>query len=110
MIGTAVASAAMTLGQAYRLRQELHGFEIGRTLHGVALMLVASALLGVVAYVGWEALDAALGDSLVAQFVSVTLALTVASAVYAAVVFALRIPEARQIAGIVQRRLGRSAS
>ena len=110
VIGTAVASAAMTLGQAYRLPLELHGFEIVRTLRGVALMLAASAVLGVVAYFGWEALDAALGDSLIAQFVSVTLALTVASVVYAAAVFALRIPEARQIAGIVQRRLGRSAS
>jgi len=110
VIGTAVASAAMTLGQAYRLRLELRGFEIGRTLQGVALMLAASALLGAVAYVGWEALDSVLGSSLVAQFVSVTLALTVASAVYAAAVFALRIPEARQIAGIAQRRLGRSAS
>ena len=49
----------MTLGQAWRLRLELHGFEIGRTLRGVALMLVASAVLGVIAYFGWEALDAA---------------------------------------------------
>ena len=59
VIGTAVASAAMTLGQAYRIRQELHGFEIVRTLQGVALMLVASAVLGAVAYFGWEALDSA---------------------------------------------------
>src|SRR5829696_3544865 len=92
VIGTAVASAAMTLGQAYRLRLELHGFEIGRTLRGVALMLAASALLGAVAYFGWELLDDALGDSLVAQFVSVTLALSVGSAIYMAAVFALRIP------------------
>ena len=105
-----MASAAMTLGQAWRLRLELHGFEIGRTLHGVALMLAASAVLGVIAYFGWEALDQALGDSLIAQFVSVTLALTVASAVYIAAVYALRIPEARQIAGIIRGRLGRSAS
>jgi len=110
VIGTAVASAAMTVGQAYRIRQELHGFEIVRTLHGVVLMLIASAVLGAVAYFGWEALDAALGSSLIAQFVSVTLSLTVASVVYAVVVFALRIPEARQIAGIVRRRVGRSAS
>ena len=72
VIGTAVASAAMTLGQAYRLRLELHGFEIGRTLRGVALMLAASAVLGVVAYFGWEALDSVLGESLLAQFVSVS--------------------------------------
>jgi hypothetical protein len=40
----------------------------------------------------------------------VTVALGVASAVYIALVYALRIPEARQIAGIIQRRLGRTAS
>jgi putative peptidoglycan lipid II flippase len=110
VIGTAVASAAMTLGQAYRLRLELRGFEIGRTLRGVGLMLAASALLGAVAYFGWQALDSALGSSLPAQFLSVTVALAVASAVYTATVIAVRIPEARQIAGIVRRRLGRSAS
>jgi hypothetical protein len=73
-------------------------------------MLAASALLGAVAYFGWKLLDDALGDSLVAQFVSVTLALGVASVVYIAAVYALRIPEARQIAGIIRGRLGRTAS
>jgi putative peptidoglycan lipid II flippase len=110
VIGTAVASAAMTLGQASRLRLELHGFEIGRTLRGVAAMLAASALLGAVAYLVWAALDEALGRSLVAQLASVTVALAVASAVYAAAVLALRIPEARQIVGLVQRRMRRGAS
>ena len=36
----AVSSAAMTVAQAYFLRRELHGFEIGRTLRAVAGMLV----------------------------------------------------------------------
>jgi putative peptidoglycan lipid II flippase len=110
VIGTAVASAAMTLGQASRLRLELHGFEIGRTLRGVAAMLAASALLGAVAYLVWAGLDDALGRSLVAQLASVTVALAVASAVYAAAVLALRIPEARQIVGLVQPRMRRGAS
>jgi putative peptidoglycan lipid II flippase len=110
VIGTAVASAAMTLGQVYRLRIELHGFEIVRTLRSVAQVLLAAALLGVVAYFGWKGLESALGVSLIAQFVSVTLALAVASVVYAGAVYALRMPEARQIAGIVQRRLRRGAS
>jgi putative peptidoglycan lipid II flippase len=110
VIGTAVASAAMTLGQAYRLRFELHGFEIGRTLRAVAAMLAASALLGVVAYFAWKALDSALGRSLPAQLVSVAFALALSSAVYAAAVLAMRIPEARQIVGLLQRRLGRTAS
>jgi putative peptidoglycan lipid II flippase len=110
VIGTAVASAAMMLGQVYRLRIELHGFEIVRTLRSVTLVLIAAAVLGAVAYFGWEALNSALGESLIAQFVSVTLALTVASGVYIGLVLALRIPEARQIAGIIQRRVRRTAS
>ena len=73
-------------------------------------MLAASAVLGAVAYFGWEGLDSVLGGSLLAQFLSVTIALTVATGVYIAAVIALGIPEARQIAGILQRRLGRGAS
>jgi len=110
VIGTAVASAAMTVGQAYRLRAELHGFEIGRTLRGVALMLAASAALAAVSYLVWKGLDAALGRSLLAQLASVVLALAAGSAVYAVAVFALRVPEARQIVALAQRRLSRGAS
>ena len=101
----------MTLGQAYRLRLELHGFEIGRTLRGVVLMLAASAVLGAIAYFGWEALDSALGD-VAARPVPERHASRSrwrASSTSPRCI-ALRIPEARQIAGIVQRRLGRSAS
>ena len=54
VIGTAVASAAMTVAQAFFLRRELHGFEIGRRrCKAVAAMLAASALLGIVAYEAW---------------------------------------------------------
>jgi putative peptidoglycan lipid II flippase len=109
VLGTAVASAVMTVAQAYWLRRELHGFEIGRTLRAVAAMLAASALLGVIAYGLWYLLDDALGRSLLAQFVSVTAALGIASAVYGIAVLALRIPEAQQIAGLVRRRFGRAS-
>jgi putative peptidoglycan lipid II flippase len=109
VLGTAVASAVMTVAQAYWLRRELHGFEIGRTLRAVAAMLGASALLGVIAYGLWHLLDDALGRSLLAQFVSVTAALGIASAVYGIAVLALRIPEAQQIAGLVRRRFGRAS-
>jgi putative peptidoglycan lipid II flippase len=109
VLGTAVSSAVMTVAQAYWLRRELDGFELGRTLRAVALMLAASALLGVIAYGLWYVLDDALGRSLLAQFVSVTVALGIASAVYGVAVLALRIPEARQIAGLVGRRFGRAS-
>jgi putative peptidoglycan lipid II flippase len=109
VIGTAVASAAMTVAQAYFLRRELHGFEIGRTLRAVAGILVGGAVLGLVAYEAWNVLDGALGRSLLAQLASVSVALALGSAAYAAVVLALRIPEAHQIIGLVRSRIRPSA-
>jgi putative peptidoglycan lipid II flippase len=110
VIGTAVASAAMAVAQAFFLRRQLHGFEIGRTLKAVAAILVASALLGVVSYEVWNVLDEALGRSLLAQLVSVLSAMVLGSAVYAGAVLALRIPEAQQIIGLIRGRMGRGAS
>jgi putative peptidoglycan lipid II flippase len=110
VIGTAVASAAMTVAQAYYLRRELHGFEIGRTLRAVAGMLAAAALLGVVAYYSWEVLDEAFGRSLIAQLASVGIALVLGSAAYAGAVLTLRIPEAMQIIRLIHGRIGRRAS
>ena len=46
-----------------------------------------------------------LGDSLAAQVVSVGVALALGSAAYAAIVLALRIPEAHQILQLFTRRL-----
>jgi putative peptidoglycan lipid II flippase len=110
VIGTAAGSAAMTVAQAFFLRRELHGFEIGRTLRAVAGMLVGGAVLGLVSYEVWDLLDGALGRSLLAQFTSVTAALVLGSAAYAAVVLALRIPEAHQIVRLIRGRIGRGAS
>ena len=55
-------------------------------------------------------LDGALGRSLLAQFASVSAALALGSAAYAAVVIALRIPEAHQIVDLIRGRMGRGAS
>jgi putative peptidoglycan lipid II flippase len=110
VIGTAAASAAMTVAQAYFLRLQLHGFEIGRTLRAVVGMLAGGAVLGLVAYAVWDVLDGALGRSLPGQLVSVGAALALGSGAYAAVVLALRIPEARQIIRLIRGRLQRGAS
>jgi putative peptidoglycan lipid II flippase len=109
VIGTAVASAAMTIGQAYFLRLRLQGIELGTTVSAVAKMLLAAALFGGVAYVVWLPLDDVLGRSLPAQIVSVGAGLAAGAAVYAAVVLALRIPEARQILQLLRSRFGRRA-
>jgi putative peptidoglycan lipid II flippase len=110
VIGTAVASAAMTVAQAFFLRRQLNGFEIGTTLRAVAGMLASAALLGIVSYEVWNVLDSALGRTLPAQLISVTAALVLGSAVYAAAVIALRIPEAQQIIGLIRGRMRREAS
>ncbi|MDQ3850634.1 MAG: murein biosynthesis integral membrane protein MurJ [Actinomycetota bacterium] len=108
VIGTAVASAAMTAGQAWYLRRELSGrLEGGRTAAAVARMLMAAVILGAVAYVVHRGLDGALGRSLPAQVLSVGVALTAGTLVYAALVLATRVPEARQIQALVADRLRR---
>jgi putative peptidoglycan lipid II flippase len=110
VLGTAVASATMTAGQAYFLRGRLGGIELGQTLRSVARMLVAAAILAGVAYGVWWPLDQALGRSLPAQIVSLGLALTAGALAYAGAVIALRIPEARQILDLVAGRLRRRPS
>ena len=109
VVGTAIASATMTAGQAYYLRRELGGrLEGAATLRAVVRMLIAAAALAAVAYLLWRGLDAALGRSLPAQVVSVGGGLLAGIAVYTAVVLALRVTEAEQIRELVRARLRRS--
>ena len=108
VVATAVASAAMTAGQAYYLRRELGGhLEGAATARAVARVLLASVVLGAVAYALWRGLDELLGRSLPAQVVSVGGGLAAGIAAYCAVVLALRVPEARQIRDAVRARLRR---
>src|SRR3954452_8224242 len=109
VIGTAVASATMTVGQAYFLRRRLHGIEFGTTMAAVARMLVAAAALAITAYLVWAGLDDVLGRSRLAQLISVGTALAAGTAVYAALVLALRVPEARQITQLISSRLRRAS-
>jgi putative peptidoglycan lipid II flippase len=107
VIGTAVASAAMTAGQLLWMRRELHGIEGPRTLRAVAEIIAASAALAGVSYVVWWTLDSLLGRDLIAQIVSVGAALAAGSAVYGIGVWLLRIPEGRQIWDLFAGRLRR---
>src|SRR4051812_43247858 len=104
VLGTAVSNAVMTLQQAYFLRKELHGFEVVRTVRAVGTMTLAAAALGGVAYGTWWLLDAALGASLIAQVLSVGLALTAGFLVYAGLVVLARVPEAHQAVRLIRRR------
>jgi putative peptidoglycan lipid II flippase len=108
VIGTAVASAAMTFGQARYLRRELGGrLEGTATLAAVARMLVACVALGIVAYGLQRGLQEGLGTSLPAQLVAVGVALAAGLAVYLAAVLALRVPEAQQIRAAILARVRR---
>ncbi len=107
VIGTVVSTVAMTVGQATLLRRDLGGIESARTLAAAARMLLAAAALAGVAYAVWVPLDAALGRSLAAQAAAIGAALTAGTAVYAVAVMLLRVPEARQVAGLLRERVGR---
>jgi putative peptidoglycan lipid II flippase len=107
VLGTVVATAAMTVGQAIFLRRRLGGLQLMTTLKATARILVGAVVLGGVAYGTWYVLDEALGRSFAAQLISVGTALTLGSAAYAAVVLALRVPEARQIVDLFARRFRR---
>ena len=106
VIGTGVSSAVMTLAQMYFLRRELHGrLDVRRTLVVVIQVTLASALLAGATYGTWYLLDQALGVGLLAQLLSVGVALMAGFVVYAITVHLQRIPEARQIEGFILGRL-----
>jgi putative peptidoglycan lipid II flippase len=79
-------------------------------MSAVMKILVAAAVLGVVAYLVHRGLDSLLGRSLIAQIVSVGVALTAGAAVYGVIVLKAGIPEARQIVDLFARRLRRGRS
>jgi putative peptidoglycan lipid II flippase len=110
VVGTVVGSAAMTLAQVHFLRRELHGrLEGRRTLLALGKIALAAAALGAVAYGVWFVLDRALGRGLAGETTSVCVGLAAGAVVYAALVHAMRIPEARQIEALLSRRLHRRA-
>jgi putative peptidoglycan lipid II flippase len=106
VLGTVAGTIVMCAAQGWMLRGELHGVEGGRTLGAAVRMLVGAALLAGVSYAVWWVLDEALGRALVAQAVAVLAAIGVGLAAYAAAVWALRVPEARQIRQLLVSRRG----
>jgi putative peptidoglycan lipid II flippase len=109
VIGTVVATVAMTVAQGVLLRPDLGGVEGTRTLAAALRMAVAATALGAASYGVWWVLDDALGRSFPAQALSVGTAIASGLAVYAAGVWLLRVPEARQIKELLLDRLRRRA-
>jgi putative peptidoglycan lipid II flippase len=106
VIGTVAGTIAMCVAQGWILRGDLGGIEGARTLAAALRMLVAAALLGALAYGVWYGLDAALGRSLVAQAASVLGGIAAGAIAYAAAVWVLRVPEAREIRRLLMSRSG----
>ncbi len=111
VIGTAAANAVMTALQLRRLRIGFNGrLEGGQTLMITVRILVASALMAAVSWALWKGLESLLGSSLVAQLIAVGVAIAAGMALYARLVLAMRIPEARQIEALVMSRLRSSGA
>jgi len=107
VVGTAVASGAMTAGQVWYLRRELSGRLEGReTTIALLGIVVAAGFLAATAYLLWALLDALLGHSVIAQVISVCGGLGVGLLVYGAMVLWMGVPEAQQIRRLVGARVG----
>ncbi len=104
VLGTVVGTVVMCIAQGLILRRELAGIEGRRMLSGAVRMLAAAALLAAVAYFVWKGLDDALGRSLAGQIGSVFAGIAAGGGVYAAAVWVLGVPEARQIPRLLVRR------
>jgi len=110
VLGTVVATVGMSIAQGLMLRPDLGGVEGRETLTAGAYMLVAGLFQGMVSWTIWKVLDDLLGRALIAQAVSVGLAIAVGLAVYAALVRAMELDEARQIQQLFAGRFRRPGS
>jgi putative peptidoglycan lipid II flippase len=112
VIGTVAANAVMTWLQLRRLRTGFNGrLEGGQTTMITVRILLATAIMTPIGYLIWKGLESALGLSLIAQVLSVGLALSVSTVLYAWLVLLMRIPEARQIEALIRTRMpGRVAT
>jgi putative peptidoglycan lipid II flippase len=97
VLGTVAGTVVMCVWQGWILRRELAGIEGAKLLAAVVRMLAAAALLGVVSYFAWAGLDELVGRSLAGQVVSVLGGIAAGVVAYAAAVWVLGVPEARQI-------------
>jgi putative peptidoglycan lipid II flippase len=103
---TAIATASSVVAQGVVLRGVIGGLELPRLISSSVRISVAAAALAGVAYGVWFVLDEALGEGLGGQIVSIGAGLIAGAAVYAAVLIALRVPEAEQIRRLVRDRRG----
>lgn len=108
VLATALSTILMALAQGWFLRGPLHGIDARASIVAIGKMCIASAAMAAVAYGAWYVPSEALGESVGGQATALFVGLGAASVVYAAIVYALGIPEAKQIASLLRGRLRRS--
>jgi putative peptidoglycan lipid II flippase len=104
--GTGIGTSAAVFAQAYILRRRFHGLELGRLLDTVIRISIASAALAAIGWVTWDLLISALGESTVAQIISLGTGLVLGAVAYLAAAWVLRIAELEQIMRLLRRRRG----
>ena len=105
VLGTTIANVVLTVLEARRLRQEIGGIELTRTLRSCVVIVGASVVLGLIAYGVWCGLDSVLGRSLIAQLVAVGAALAAGGLAYVAILLRSGQPEARQLRRAVRTEI-----
>ena len=92
-LSISLANIGGTAALLLLMRRRIGRIEFGRTARTFLLVTLASALLAVVAFLVWYGLDRALGRSLPAQALSVTLALAAGASAYLVACRALGVRE-----------------
>jgi putative peptidoglycan lipid II flippase len=110
-LGTSIAALLNAGAQVYFLRRELRGIEGGRVVSVLLRVLAAGVAMAATAWGVQTALDGTLpGTSTIVRVVRLSLAIGASLAVLAAAAWALRIPEFKEVAGMLARRLRRKAA
>ena len=104
--GTGIGTSAAVFAQAYVLRREFGGLELGRLLSTVIRISIASLALAAVSWLVWDVLDSLLGRSTPAQIISLGVGMTLGAVAYLGTARALRIAELEQILRLLRRRRG----
>jgi putative peptidoglycan lipid II flippase len=102
--GTGIGTSAAVFAQAYILRREFGGLELGRLLSTVLRLSIACAVMAFVSWLIWHTLNGALGEDTSAQIVSLVSGIVGGGVVYLAAAWMLRIAEFEQITRLLLRR------
>jgi putative peptidoglycan lipid II flippase len=104
--GTGIGTSAAVFAQAYVLRREFGGLELGRLLSTTIRISLASLVLAAVSWLVWDGFDHALGRGTVAQIISLGAGMTLGAIAYLGTAWVLRIAELEQILRLLRRRRG----